>query len=147
MGSLAIWPGHWLCLVLYLDGKIYGSYFELADQPPGVDPCLFLLVSNVRVGRARPGIFDTLPTEVFPLSVEMAANQGLYNGFLAAGLFWSLTIRDQIWQRKVAILFLIFVAIAGVYGTYSVTIKALIAQTMPAVLAMATIYFSGRGRA
>ncbi len=97
--------------------------------------------------QSGPRNFSSLPAEVFPLSVEMAANQGLYNGFLAAGLFWSLTIRDQTWKRKVAVLFLIFVAIAGVYGTYSVTINALIAQTIPALLALIALHFSAQSKA
>lgn len=46
----------------------------------------------------------------------MAANQGLYNGFLSAGLIWSLLVREGIWADRISIFFLSCVIIAGVYG-------------------------------
>ncbi len=86
-----------------------------------------------------PKIFSSFPSDLFAETTAMAANQGLYNGFLAAGLLWALTIRDTIWSRKIAICFLTFVAIAGVYGAISVTPKTLIIQTIPAVTAIILI--------
>lgn len=68
--------------------------------------------------------------------MAMAANQGLYNGFLAAGLIWSLLIRDQQWSLKVALCFLIFVAIAGLFGAATVSPSILFVQTVPATLAI-----------
>ena len=66
----------------------------------------------------------------------MAANQGLYNGFLAAGLIWSL-ISDK---TDVAIFFLACVAIAGLYGAYSTKqIRILYIQTIPATLGIISI--------
>ncbi|MGC6432478.1 MAG: DUF1304 domain-containing protein [Jejuia sp.] len=63
----------------------------------------------------------------------LAANQGLYNGFLAAGLVFSIFIND----KKVAIFFLICVTIAGIYGSYSTRqIKLFLAQAVPAILAL-----------
>ncbi len=66
----------------------------------------------------------------------LAANQGLYNGFLATGLIYSLFI-DNI---NLSVLFLIFVTIAGVYGSYSTkNIRLFYVQAIPAILALITI--------
>ncbi|WP_282457092.1 DUF1304 domain-containing protein [Chitinophaga sedimenti] len=46
----------------------------------------------------------------------MAGNQGLYNGFLAAGLIWSFFIDDEAWAMNIRFFFLGCVAVAGIYG-------------------------------
>ncbi len=58
-------------------------------------------------------VFRSIPPDMFEKTKTMAANQGLYNGFLAAGLIWSLLIRDTTWQYYVAAFFLSCVIIAG----------------------------------
>ncbi len=67
----------------------------------------------------------------------MAANQGLYNGFLAAGLIWGL------WQgaggRDVVAFFLICVAVAGAYGAATASRRILFVQTVPALIALAAL--------
>lgn len=66
----------------------------------------------------------------------MAANQGLYNGFLAAGLIWSI-ISNKV---DVSLFFLICVFIAGIYGAYSTkSIKILYIQTIPASVSILSI--------
>lgn len=66
----------------------------------------------------------------------LAANQGLYNGFLAAGLFWSLYTEDT----NVSLFFIICVCIAALYGAYSAKSKRiLIVQGTPAFLALAVM--------
>ena len=66
----------------------------------------------------------------------MAANQGLYNGFLAAGLVWSIIYNNT----DVSLFFLICVFIAGLYGAYSTKkIKILYIQSIPAILGIITI--------
>lgn len=70
-----------------------------------------------------PKVFSSLPKELFGQTKAMAANQGLYNGFLAAGLIWSLMIADAEWQVMIALFFLLCVAVAGLYGAISVTKK------------------------
>ena len=66
----------------------------------------------------------------------MAANQGLYNGFLAAGLIWSMVINNS----DVTLFFLICVFIAGVYDAYSTTkIKIFYIQSIPAILGIISI--------
>ena len=63
----------------------------------------------------------------------LAANQGLYNGFLAAGLIWSL-ITSEI---QVSIFFLICIVIAGIYGAYSTkNIRLFYVQAIPAIFAI-----------
>ncbi|CAN7171905.1 DUF1304 domain-containing protein [Mesorhizobium sp. LjNodule214] len=71
-------------------------------------------------------------------SKVLAANQGLYNGFLAAGLIWGLALGAAGFQVKV--FFLLFVAIAGLYGAATVSRKILFIQTVPAVLALIVLW-------
>ena len=66
----------------------------------------------------------------------LAANQGLYNGFLSAGLIWSLITNDL----KVSVFFLSCVIIAGIYGAYSTKkIRLFYIQSIPAILAVLII--------
>lgn len=83
-----------------------------------------------------------MPESLFAPTKTMAANQGLYNGFLAAGLVWSFLISDPIWQRNVALFFLGCVAVAGIYGALSASRRIFFTQALPALLAMACVWFS-----
>lgn len=83
-----------------------------------------------------PAVFSSLPADLFAPTTAMAANQGLYNAFLAIGLLWSLFIKDQKWRVNVAVCFLIFVAVAGVFGAITVSAHILVLQTVPAVVAV-----------
>lgn len=71
------------------------------------------------------------------LTRTMAANQGLYNGFLVAGLIWGLWLGDQGFQIK--IFFLACVLIAGLYGGVTVSRKILLVQAGPAALALGAL--------
>jgi len=71
----------------------------------------------------------------------LAANQGLYNGFLAAGLFWSLLHPDIFFAWQIAVFFLVCVAVAGIYGAATASPKILLVQTVPAVIAMLAVVF------
>jgi putative membrane protein len=86
-------------------------------------------------------IFRSMPPDLFPKTRAMAANQGLYNGFLAAGLIWSLVISDPDWQRNVAVCFLIFVLVAGVYGALTASRRILYVQAVPAAVALLAVHF------
>ena len=77
-----------------------------------------------------------MPNELFTPTKSMAANQGLYNGFLAAGLIWSFLISDPIWAKNVAMFFLGCVIVAGIYGALTATKKIFFVQAVPAILAM-----------
>jgi putative membrane protein len=82
-------------------------------------------------------IFHTTP-EFSKASAVLAANQGLYNGFLAAGLAWGLMSG----QVNVILFFLICVLIAGLYGGFTAGRNILYVQALPAVLALLAVYFS-----
>jgi len=82
--------------------------------------------------------FPDKPKEFFEdaaVSV-MAANQGVYNLFLAAGLIWSLLIKDAHWARNIATCFVLFVATAGIFGALTGLTLTLVAQTVPAAIAL-----------
>ena len=82
-------------------------------------------------------VFRSFPEDLFEPTKTLAANQGLYNGFLAAGLIWSLLISDAAWQVNVALFFLGCVAVAGIYGAYSASKKIFVVQGLPALIGIA----------
>lgn len=84
--------------------------------------------------------FKSMPADMFEKTKSMAGNQGLYNGFLAAGLIWSLIIQDVIWAQYVAFFFLGCVIIAGIYGALSVQRSIFFVQALPAAIALAAIF-------
>lgn len=86
-------------------------------------------------------VFRTIPEHLFEPTKVLAANQGLYNGFLAAGLVWSLLICDLNWSKNVAIFFLGCVAVAGIYGAITASKRILYVQTVPAVLGILAVLF------
>ncbi|MDE2297771.1 MAG: DUF1304 domain-containing protein [Burkholderiales bacterium] len=71
-------------------------------------------------------------------SKVLAANQGLYNGFLAAGLVWGLTLGPS--GQAVQLFFLGCVIVAGVYGAMTVGIRILFVQALPGALAAAAVW-------
>lgn len=81
-----------------------------------------------------PKVFRAFPKDLFEPTKAMAANQGLYNGFLAAGLIWSFLISNPAWSDNVALFFLGCVAVAGIYGAATADKKIIIVQTIPAAL-------------
>ena len=81
-------------------------------------------------------VFGTTP-EFAAASKSLAANQGLYNGFLAAGLVWGLLAGDP-----VKIFFLACVIVAGVCGAATVNLKILWVQAVPAAIALALVLIS-----
>lgn len=80
-------------------------------------------------------------TDEFSHSTKvLAANQGLYNGFLAAGLIWGIWLGDA--GAPVKIFFLVCVAIAGVFGAATAARRILFVQTVPALVALAAVLFT-----
>ena len=79
-------------------------------------------------------VFRNFREDLFEPTKTLAANQGLYNGFLAAGLIWSLLIQDAIWQVYVGFFFLGCVAIAGIYGALTASKKIFMVQGLPAII-------------
>ncbi|WP_420151687.1 DUF1304 domain-containing protein [Spirosoma sp.] len=86
--------------------------------------------------------FKSLPPDLFEKTKSLAANQGLYNGFLAAGLFWSLLIQDPAWHVNVASFFLGCVIVAGTYGALTAQKSIFFVQALPALLALAFLLLS-----
>lgn len=80
-----------------------------------------------------------LTPEFAAASKTLAANQGLYNGFLAAGLIWGLSLGASGWHVK--IFFLSCVLVAGVYGAWTVNRKILFIQAVPAMVALIVLHF------
>jgi putative membrane protein len=83
-----------------------------------------------------PKVFKHIPAAQFAQTKAMAANQGLYNGFLAAGLLWTFFIHDAAWQNNISLFFLSCVAVAGLYGAYSVSKRIFFIQALPAIIAI-----------
>ncbi len=84
-------------------------------------------------------IFGMTP-EVSAASAKLAANQGLYNGFLAAGLVWALWAD----RRELKIFFLGCVIVAGIFGGLTAKTSILLTQALPAAVALATVMTSSR---
>lgn len=91
-----------------------------------------------------PKVFASFPPELFAQTTVLAANQGLYNAFLGAGLIWSLMIKDPKWHFNVALCFLVFVAVAGIFGAATASPSILYVQTVPAVIAMIFAFMARR---
>lgn len=75
-------------------------------------------------------------------SAVLAANQGLYNGFLAAGLIWGLLHPNPVGSTEIKIFFLACVAVAGIYGAYSVSKRIFLIQALPAIITLLLIAIS-----
>lgn len=87
-----------------------------------------------------PKVFSGFPKTLFEPTKAMAANQGIYNVFLAAGLIWSLLIGEPQWQRNVASCFLLFVTVAVAFGAATASRRILYIQALPAVLALIALH-------
>jgi putative membrane protein len=83
-----------------------------------------------------------LPADLFTPTKGLAANQGLYNGFLAAGLVWSFLISDPVWAQHIAVFFLGCVVVAGLYAAATASRKIFFVQALPAIAALAAVLLS-----
>ncbi len=86
-----------------------------------------------------PKVFRNFDKSLFEPTKALAANQGLYNGFLAAGLIWTYFIKDDIWADNIAIFFLACVLIAGIYGALTASKKIFFVQGLPALIGLVLI--------
>jgi len=84
----------------------------------------------------------SLQENMFTPTKALAANQGLYNGFLATGLVWSLFITNEEWSRNVALFFLSCVIVAGIYGAATASRKIFFVQAVPAIIAWLLVWFT-----
>jgi len=79
-----------------------------------------------------------LTRELAEASKGLAANQGLYNGFLAAGLIWGIAANSF----EVKVFFLVCVIVAGIFGAITAKRSILFVQALPGALALAAVWFS-----
>lgn len=84
----------------------------------------------------------SLPADLFKPTKGLAANQGLYNGFLVAGLAWSFLIQDDVWNNHVRLFFLGCVLVAGIFGSITSSKKIFFVQGVPALLAILFVLLS-----
>lgn len=90
--------------------------------------------------RGKKVFKGALREDLFKPTKTLAANQGLYNGFLAAGLIWALFISDHHWKLYVAVFFLTCVIIAGIYGAITASKKIFFVQALPALIALVAVH-------
>ncbi|MCC6983729.1 MAG: DUF1304 domain-containing protein [Bauldia sp.] len=105
---------------------------------------VYILVLEMFLWTAPAGLraFGTSP-EYARSSALLAANQGLYNGFLAAGLFWGLLDPRPEVAFSVKLFFLLCVIAAGLYGAWTAkSPRILLVQAAPAVLGLALLLLS-----
>jgi len=105
---------------------------------------LYILVLEMFLWTTPRGLktFGNTP-EKAQLTKVLAANQGLYNGFLAVGLIWGLLHPDETFAFQLQVFFLGCVITAAVYGGFSVSRRILVIQGAPAALALiATLLFN-----
>ncbi|MFE9257667.1 DUF1304 domain-containing protein [Streptomyces sp. NPDC006879] len=99
----------------------------------------YALVLEMFLWQRAPGrAFSGFAPELARTTAPLAANQGLYNGFLSAGLIWGLVAGDPTGQQ-VQVFFLVCVLIAGVYGGVTANRRIFLVQALPAALALAAV--------
>ncbi len=86
-------------------------------------------------------VFRNTP-EKAEITKVLAANQGLYNGFLTAGLIWGLVHGNPAFAFQIKVFFLLCVIVAGAYGAATVSTRILLVQALPAALALAALYLA-----
>ena len=112
----------------------------LADILTGVVALIhaYIVVLEMLLWETERGrkAFGTTP-EFAKASKVLAANQGVYNGFLVAGLAWGIWLGEA--GDPIKIFFLLCVAVAGAYGALTVGVRILLIQTLPALAALAAV--------
>ena len=101
---------------------------------------VYILVLEMFLWRTRARRIFGMSAEQAETTATLAKNQGLYNGFLAAGLFWADFSRTDFGPR--ACFFLACVLIAGVYGGLTANRRILYIQALPAAAALAAVWLS-----
>ncbi|MDT4738652.1 DUF1304 domain-containing protein [Bradyrhizobium sp. WYCCWR 12699] len=86
-------------------------------------------------------VFRNTP-EKAEITKVLAANQGLYNGFLAAGLIWGLVHGNPAFAFQIKAFFLLCVIVAGAYGAATVSSRILMVQALPAAIALAALFLA-----
>ncbi|MEU0396032.1 DUF1304 domain-containing protein [Streptomyces sp. NPDC006208] len=104
---------------------------------------IYILVLEMFLWQRKPGRkLSGFDAETARETAPLAANQGLYNGFLAAGLIWGL-IAAHPTGRQVQLFFLGCVVVAGLYGGVTANRRILVAQALPGALALSAVLLAG----
>ena len=90
--------------------------------------------------RGKKVFKGSMPQELFKPTKVLAANQGLYNGFLAAGLIWTFFIEDHHWKFYISVFFLSCIIVAGVFGAFTASRKIFFIQALPAIIALVLLH-------
>jgi len=99
----------------------------------------YILVLEMFLWEKRPGRkLSGFDPQMARATAPLAANQGLYNGFLAAGLLWGL-IADDPTGFRVQVFFLSCVVVAGLYGGLTANRRILVAQALPGAIALGAV--------
>jgi putative membrane protein len=108
--------------------------------------CIVILVAILHLGFLALEMYfwqKPLGMKIFGTTKEfakesgpLAFNQGLYNGFLAAGLFWGLLTHDAIFSFDIKVFFLACITIAGIFGGLTVKRSIFFIQALPAIIAI-----------
>src|ERR1700704_4707694 len=103
----------------------------------------YFLVLEMFLGTKPLGLktFGNTPEKAADSAV-LAANQGLYNGFLAAGLVWGLVQSTPGFAFQIKVFFLLCVIVAGVYGAVPVSRRILGVQAAPAAIALILLWLA-----
>ncbi|MCB1175087.1 MAG: DUF1304 domain-containing protein [Leptospiraceae bacterium] len=109
---------------------------------------LYFLVLEMFLWTTPKGLETfNMTAEYAEQSARLAMNQGLYNGFLAAGLLWAgFLLKDARHSFQTLVFFLACVIIAGVFGGATVHLKIAIIQGVPALLALIMVWLAFRSR-
>lgn len=86
-------------------------------------------------------VFRNTP-EKAEITKVLAANQGLHNGFLVAGLIWGLVHGNPALAFQIKVFFLLCVIVAGAYGAATVSTRILVVQALPAAIALAPLFLA-----
>ncbi|MCL7377880.1 DUF1304 domain-containing protein [Streptomyces sp. 35G-GA-8] len=104
---------------------------------------VYAMVLEMFLWERKPGRqLSGFDADMARATAPLAANQGLYNGFLAAGLIWGLIAADPTGYR-VQVFFLICVVVAGLYGGATANRRILFVQALPGALALAAVLAAG----
>ena len=105
---------------------------------------VYILILEMFLWTTPKGLraFGMTPAQAEATKV-LAANQGLYNGFLAAGLLWSLVHPDAAVAFQLKLFFLGAVVVAGLYGGATASRKIFVIQALPAAIALAAVLIAG----
>ncbi|MFB7906005.1 DUF1304 domain-containing protein [Kitasatospora sp. NPDC059146] len=103
----------------------------------------YILVLEMFLWERRPGReLSGFDPELARATAPLAANQGLYNGFLAAGLVWGL-LAGGTTGHQVQVFFLSCVVVAGLYGGATANRRILLAQALPGAVALGAVLVAG----